>query len=64
MQQDYSGQIDVRLTCLSPDGKIFILLYIQHDLQTVPHSALLGFPGCGPVAIKGVAFPISGVNLK
>lgn len=61
---DYIGQMVLRLTCLSPDGQILILLDIQHDLQPIPHSALLGFPGCGLVAIKSVAFPISGVNLE
>ena len=64
LQPDYNGQIVWRLTCLPPDGQILVLLYIQHDLQTVPHPALLGFPGCGFVAVEGVAFPISGVNLK
>ena len=57
-------QMVCRLTCLSPDGQILILLDIQHDLQPVSHSALLAFPGCCLVAIKSVAFPISGVNLE
>lgn len=51
-------------TCLSPDGQILVLLDIQHDFQPVSHPALLGFPGCRLVAIKSVAFPISGVNLE
>lgn len=29
---DYNGQIVLSLTCFSPDGQIFILLDIQHDL--------------------------------
>lgn len=53
-----------KLTCLSPDGQILILLDIQHDLQPVPHPALLGFPGCGLVAIKSVAFAVSCVHLE
>lgn len=61
---DYIGQIVLRLTCLSPDGQILILLDIQHDLQSISHSALFAFPGCRLVAIKSVAFPISGVNLE
>ena len=61
---DYIGQIVLRLTCLSPDGQILILLDIQHDLQPVSHSTLLAFPGCRLVAIKSVAFPISGVHLE
>lgn len=64
MRWDYIGQIVLNLTCLSPDGQILILLDIQHDLQTISHSTLLGFSGCGLVAIKCVAFPISGVNLE
>lgn len=64
MRWDYSGQTVLKLTCLSPDGQILILLDIQHDLQAVSHPALLGFPGCGLVAIKSVAFPVSGVHLE
>lgn len=64
MRWDYSIQTVLKLTCLSPDGQILILLDIQHDLQPVSHSALLGFPGCGLVAIKSVAFPVSSVNLE
>lgn len=60
----YVGQIVCRLTCLPPDWQILVLLDIQHDLQPVPHSALLGFSGGGLVTIEGVAFPISGVNLE
>lgn len=60
---DYMKQMILGLTCLPPDGQILILLDIQHDLQPVSHSALLGFPGCSLVAIKSVAFPVSGVNL-
>lgn len=64
MGRDYIGQIVLKLTCLSPDGQIFILLDIQHDLQPISHSTLLGLPGCRLVTIKSVAFPISGVNLE
>lgn len=52
------------LTCLSPDGQILILLDIQHDLQSISHPALLGFPRRGLVPIECVAFPISGVDLQ
>lgn len=64
MRWDYSVQTVWKLTCLSPDGQILILLDIQHDLQPVSHSALLGFPGRGLVAIKCVAFAVSSVNLE
>lgn len=53
----------VGLTRLSPDGQILILLDIQHDLQPISHPALLRLLGCRLVAIKSVAFPVSGVNL-
>ena len=52
-----------RLTCLSPDGQVLILLDIQHNLQPVAHAALFGFPGRVLVAVEGVALPVSSVHL-
>lgn len=37
-----SGKPGVTLTCLSPDREILILLNVQHDLQAVPRSSLIG----------------------
>lgn len=52
------------LTGLSPNGEVFILLYIQHQLQAVPHAPLPCPLWWGFVSIEGVALPIACVYLQ
>lgn len=51
------------LTGLPPDGQVFLLLDVQHDLQPVAHAALAGDPRVPPVPVEGVAFAVARIDL-
>lgn len=55
-----------RLTGFSPDRQVFILLNVQHELQSIPHASLGGDKRGTSItsSIKGVAFPIPSKHLR
>lgn len=57
---------DVALTSLSPDGQVFILLDVQHELQSVAHASLGGDEGRAAIfaRIECVALPIASEDLR
>lgn len=57
---------DAALTGLSPDGQVFILLDVQHELQSVAHASLGGDEGRAAIfaRIECVALPIASKDLR
>lgn len=57
---------DAALTSLSPDGQVFILLDVQHELQSVAHASLGGDEGRAAIfaRVECVAFPIASKDLR
>lgn len=59
-----SGSPAAPLTGLPPDGQIFLLLDVQHDLQPVAHATLAGHSWVPPVPVEGVALAVTRVDLE
>lgn len=57
---------DAALTGLSPDGQVFILLDVQHELQSIPHASLGGDEGRAAIfaCIECVALPVASEDLR
>lgn len=57
---------DAALTGLSPDGQVFILLDVQHELQSIAHASLGGDEGRAAIftCIECVALPIASKDLR
>lgn len=54
------------LTCLPPDRQVFVLLNVQHELQSITHTSLGGNEGRASVlaSIKGVTLPVASEDLR
>lgn len=57
---------NVPLTCFSPDRQVFILLNVQHELQSITHTSLGGDQGRASIiaGIKGVTLPVAREHLR
>lgn len=57
---------DVPLTCFSPDRQVFILLNVQHELESITHTSLGGDEGRTSIfpGVKGVTLPIASEDLR
>lgn len=55
-----------RLTCLSPDRQVFVLLNVQHELESITHTSLGGDEKRASItaSIKGVTLPIASKDLR
>lgn len=54
------------LTCLPPDRQVFVLLNVQHELQSITHTSLGGNEGRASIlaSIKGVTLPVASEDLR
>lgn len=57
---------DAPLTCLSPDRQVFVLLNVQHELESITHTSLGGDEGRASIiaCIKGVTLPVASKDLR
>lgn len=50
-------------TCLSPDGQVFLLLDIQHDLQATAHAPRPTGQRTLWICVEGITLPIASIDL-
>lgn len=51
-------------TCLSPDGQVFLLLDVQHDLQATAHAPCPTGQRTLWICVEGVTLPIASIDLR